>query len=327
MNKRLAIVLLSLLTVGTLSAQPWGFTQAVSVSSHVGCLTWKSLHGEATYRLYRLFADEEDYRCVATLGDTTFCDTLRRTICGDTVTYRVEGVVGDSTYRSSPVGIFYEDNVPTAPCSLRLCSVDTLLRRIRLSWYPSPDTDVMGYYICMGVPCRDYDTVWGRMNTSYLCPDELDCSDNPMFSFRVLAFDSCFQASPLTPYFHNPRLHIDAEPCSREIHYRWERYINMPDSVGRYSLHYRLDGDEEWHLHRVGGDEALAFDTVVGDLDVASLQAFLSVDNIPDSLHALSLCCQFHFDYGDTARYVNILSALVFQRGRKRTENVAESAA
>ena len=298
--KRFVIYLL-LLMPAVLSAQRLVFTHSAVVANQVGMLSWNSLSDTATYRLYRMFPDQNEYTCIAVTGETTYLDTLHRTICADTVNYLVSA--GADT--SLPVGLFYQDDVPTSPCTLRLCSVDTALGQIRLSWDPSPDTDVMGYYICMGNPCLYYDTVWGRLNTTYLCSETLNRFNNFEYSFRILAFDSCYQASPLTPYYHNPRLELHAEPCSRELHCSWNRYINMPDSVLHYTLYYKLQGDPDWHLHRFGADGPFTFDTLIPDLAIGRLSAYLAVTN-PDSLCAYSIVQDFYFEYGDTADYLRI---------------------
>lgn len=308
-----AFIILFVLAVACcgLRAQALYFTRAAALSNHVGLLSWNSVSDAQQYRLYRHFPEQEtgSYECIATLAATDYYDTLTRTICADTVTYRVEALLPDTLLRSDSVGVFYQDDVPTSPCTLRLCSVDTLLGRIRLSWYPSPDTDVMGYYICMGSPCRDYDTVWGRLNTAYLCQEYLSPDSLvPEYSFRILAFDSCYQASPLTPYFHNPVISLSADSCSRTLRFAWNRYINMPDSVLRYTLHYRLDGDTQWRCHHAGASSPCQFDTLVGDLAVSHVVAYLSVHNIPDTLAALSQLCSFDFPYGDTAAYLSISS-------------------
>lgn len=303
---RIPLYLLLLLSAAPLTAQSIAFTHAVVVGSHVGHLSWNHCSGVTTYRLHRQLPDQTDFIPIASLTDTFYSDTLHRTLCGDTVSYFVEGFTETATIQSSPEGLFFQDNNPTAPCALRLCSVDTALSRIRLSWYPSPDTDVMGYYICMGSPCRDYDTVWGRLNTSYLCPETLTDSTSIEYCFRILAFDSCFQASPLTPYYHNPHLTMQTDTCSRQVHCVWNRYVNMPDSVKGYTVHYLLDGDSLWREHRVGADGSFEFDTLIDDLSVRHMRAYLSVDNFSDSLRTLSRCVDLYFDYGDTADYLRI---------------------
>ena len=288
------------------------FTRAVVVSHHVGDLCWNRLPDVQSYELYRRFPDQTDFTLLATLADTHYIDTLHRVICADTVSYCL--LARDTAAQPIPsdtAGLFYQDNIPTAPCTLRLCTVDTLLNRVRLSWEPSPDTDVMGYYICMGSPCRDYDTVWGRLNTQYLCREDLSLDENAQaeFSFRILAFDSCYQASPLTPYYHNPVLHLSTEPCSRRLHCSWNRYINMPDSVGSYHIHYKIDGDTEGQCHTAGPNGPFAFDIDVPDLAVRQVHAYLAVFSRNDSLIAYSRVHTFRFDQSAAAEYVRITAA------------------
>ena len=299
--RRLSILLL-LLMPAVLSAQSLTFIHSAVVGNQVGLLCWNRLDDTATYRLYRQFPDQEGYTCIAALADTIYYDTLHRTICADTVNY----LVSAGTDTSLPVGLFYRDDVPTSPCTLRVCNVENTLNHICLSWYPSPDTDVMGYYICMGDPCLYYDTVWGRLNTSYICREQLDQYNNDVYRFRILAFDSCFQASPLTPYYHNLRLIVKAEPCSRLLQCSWNRYINMPDSVGSYRLYYRLQGDDRWCRRIVGPDGPFTFDTLIPDLAIGHLSAYVVAVNTSDSLSAFSLVHDFHFDDIDTAEYLRI---------------------
>ncbi len=288
------------------------FIDAAVIGHHIGHLSWNRLDSASSYQLFRCYPDQTAFTHIATLTDTHYTDTLHRVVCADTVSYCVTALLLDTLLRSDTAGLYYQDNIPTAPCTLRLCTVDTLLNRVRLSWEPSPDTDVMGYYICKGSPCLEYDTVWGRLNTEYLCREDLTLDEyaHTEFSFRILAFDSCFQASPLTPYYHNPVLNISAEPCSRRLHFSWNRYINMPDSVNNYYLNYFLNGDDTHHYYfTVGSDGSFAYDLDIPDLAVRQIYAYLVVYSNNDSLVALSRVYTFRFDQVDTARYANILSA------------------
>lgn len=308
----LASVVLLLLSLQSVKAQPgpvFLFRDVAVVGHHVGRLSWDSVAGAEHYQLLRRYPDQEFFVPIATLTAPHYVDTLRRVICADTVSYLVHAQLPDTLLTSDTAGLFFQDNIPTAACALRLCSVDTTLRRILLSWYPSPDTDVMGYYICSGSPCLQLDTVWGRLNTTYLCPDSLSPDSCAQYSFRILAFDSCLQASPLTPYFHNPALCLTAPPCSRRLSCTWNRYINMPDSVARYTLHYRLGSGGPWLQHTVGPQGPFQFDTLIADLSTSQVSAYLSVRNTPDSLEALSMVFHFAFPQPDTALYSRILAA------------------
>lgn len=289
------------------------------VAGHqVGYLQWNMVHQTTHYTLYRHLPNETGYRFCAVVADTQYYDTLHRVVCGDTVGYYV--VEGIDTLppsallrqRSDTVGLFFEDNLPTTPCRLRVAEVgETPDEHVLLSWYASPDTDVMGYYICMGNPCRDFDTVWGRTNTSYHCATAVNPHEE--HSFRILAFDSCFQASPLTPYYHNPVLRLSAAPCSRTVHATWNRYIHMPDSVATYILWYRLVGTDSTTLHHKGftADACpFAYDLEVPELDILTVEARVSVHSHGDSLVANSAWERWVLERGDTAAYARIASAV-----------------
>lgn len=302
----LLLVCVVLLPVRSRS-QTFQFLRFVAVSHNVGHLQWSSYPNAQSYSLYRHYPAQQGFSLVASVADTQYLDTLHRVVCADTVSYYVEAVTPYGIYQSDVVGIYYFDDVPTAPCSLRICTVDTVSDRVLLTWYPTPDTDAIGYYLCIGSPCVDYDTVWGRLNTSYLCPHGL--STDSQYRFRVLAFDSCFQASPLTPYYYNPTLFFPDSGCTRHFSCSWNRYINMPDSVGRYRLHYRLGDQEQVHIHETGPDGPFQFDTVIDDLSIQSVKVYLTVDNTTDSLHAFSQLRTRYFAIGDTADYLRIAGA------------------
>ncbi len=284
------------------------FTRAVVVEHSVGDLCWSSVPDAGSYELYRRFPGQDSFVLLASLTDTHYVDTLHRVVCADTVNYYVRVADTAQPLLSDTVGLFFQDDIPTAPCTLRFCTVDTLLNRVHLSWNPSPDTDVMGYYICMGSPCLDYDTVWGRLNNEYVCREDLTLDEYAQteFSFRILAFDSCFQASPLTPYYHNPVLNLHVEPCSRHVHFSWNRYINMPDSIQSYHLHYTLNDDTSERCFYTGPDGPYTYDIDFPDLAVHRLRAYLVVYSNDVIIMALSRVHTFHFASVDTAEYVRI---------------------
>jgi len=288
--------------------------RAAALAGSVADLTWNSAVDAVGYEVYRLFPEQEAFvRVAATAGaaDTHCTDSLHRVFCADTVSYYVCATLTDSSrIESDTVGILFRDDQPTAGCRLHLCTVDTLLRQVRLTWHPSRDTDVLGYYLCRGGmngPCLDYDTVWGRTDTTYLCPDTLDpAGGGEQHRFRILAFDSCFQASPLTPFYHYLTLNIHRFDCSRRLLADWNGYVNMPDSVGEYVFCYRLEGDTLVRTHRAAAAGQRQFDTMVADVAVGSVYAYVYAENSSRTLRAYSLPQTYRFDYGDTADYVRI---------------------
>ena len=106
-------------------------------------------------------------------------------------------------------------------------------QKICLAWDSSATPNVMGYHICTGEPCLDYDTVFGHQNTLLVCTDHV--VDQPHV-YRIHAFDSAYNVSALTPPFGPTVLYATVPQCDSTVHLRWTPYIGMPDGVDRYTL-------------------------------------------------------------------------------------------
>ncbi len=120
-----------------------------------------------------------------------------------------------------------------ALCSDWVATVDEQSQRIVLRWRPSPDSTVMGYHICTGSPCWNYDTVFGRLDTSYIC---LDHSPLERHIYKLHVFDSSYNVSQLTPPFGNMVLTADIPECESNVDVSWTPYDSMPGGLGGYRL-------------------------------------------------------------------------------------------
>ena len=114
-----------------------------------------------------------------------------------------------------------------------VATVDETTQQIVLRWSPSPTLATMGYHICTGMPCIDYDTVFGRQDTVYIC---LDHSPLQRHTYRLHVFDSAYNASPLTPSFGNIVLQADIPQCSTTVSASWNPYVGMPSGAAEYRL-------------------------------------------------------------------------------------------
>lgn len=131
---------------------------------------------------------------------------------------------------------------PVAPVTQWVATVDEYAQQIVLSWTPSADTNTMGYHICTGNPCLDYDTVFGHDSHQYICSDH---SPLQQHTYRIHVFDSAYNVSSLTPSFGNMVLSADVPPCSTDIGVSWTPYDGMPGGVALYKLWVRLEPFEE----------------------------------------------------------------------------------
>ena len=123
--------------------------------------------------------------------------------------------------------------VVVQPVERWLATVDDSTQQITLLWSPSTTPSTLGYHICSGQPCIDYDTVFGRFDTSYVC-----IGHNPAIphEYRLYVFDSNYNASALTPPFGPMVLHVDTPPCLREAEISWTPYHKFPNGVPIYHL-------------------------------------------------------------------------------------------
>lgn len=127
---------------------------------------------------------------------------------------------------------------PVAPVTGWLATVDSATQLVELRWQPSVDSSILGYHICTGNPCLDYDTVFGRFDTNYIC---LDHSPLEQHIYRLHAFDSAYNVSELTPPFGNIVLQADIPECETTVDTRWTPYTGLPDRSPRYTLQVRFE--------------------------------------------------------------------------------------
>ena len=126
---------------------------------------------------------------------------------------------------------------PVAPVTHWLATVDSATQQIVLRWRPSADSATLGYHICTGTPCLDYDTVFGRLDTSYIC---LDHSPLEQHTYRLHVFDSAYNVSALTPSFGNMVLEADVPDCETTVSAHWTPYEGIPDDTNAHAIHYIL---------------------------------------------------------------------------------------
>lgn len=134
---------------------------------------------------------------------------------------------------------------PVEPLSRWLATVDEESQQIVLFWNASTDPYTLGYHVCSGNPCLDYDTVFGRLDTTLICADH---AVTERHLYRLHIFDSAYNVSPLTPSFGNIVLTADVPQCSTEVVASWTSYSGMPGGVVGYQLYARMEPSTEGYL-------------------------------------------------------------------------------
>lgn len=129
-----------------------------------------------------------------------------------------------------------------------VATVDEATQQIVLRWHPSSTPRTMGYHICTGDPCTDYDTVFGRLDTTLVCPDH---SPLEQHTYRLHVFDSSYNVSELTPPFGNIVLNADIPDCQNLALVSWTpRSAPVAGSTVQYKLLARLEPfDEDYRVY------------------------------------------------------------------------------
>lgn len=194
---------------------------------------------------------------------------------------------------------------PVAPVSGWRATVDSATQQIVLSWHPSADSTAMGYHICTGSPCLDYDTVFGRFDTSYVC---LDHSPLEAHTYRLHVFDSARNVSALTPPFGNMVLTAEVPECERTVSLDWTPYVGNPSGRTRYNVQVRQEPfDYEYtNLYYTADSSQLHYSF---DIATAVTRIWMRIEAVGDSgLQSFSNTVMVERRTVDTASVVEISS-------------------
>jgi len=78
------------------------------------------------------------------------------------------------------------------------------------------------------------DTIWGRLNSTY--NDLFADPCNNVITYVIQSFDSCGNASSMSPPHNNLLVNVVQTPCVEEHVITWNPYINMTPSLGGYEV-------------------------------------------------------------------------------------------
>lgn len=281
--------------------------EVMSLDGRRALVQWNEIASGCQYHLFRKTPTQTGFQEICQVSSTSVEDSLPMTICSDTVLYRIHAFWSDTQFLSNDAGALFHDNEPTSTCALDVVSVEN--QHIILSWNPSPDRDIMGYLICKGSPCLDFDTVWGRQNCRYEC---MTLSVEEVHSFRIYAFDSCWTASALTDPYNNMVIDVYREECERTVHVSWNPYHSMPGGL----LRYRLMVDSETGFHSVA--EIMPEEELLADYDfpvaVNRVQMAIVAES-PNGETAWSNVVEYELNSADTAQYLEIVRVSVSDAG------------
>jgi len=245
------------------------FLVLTSTGGNIATLNWNAIHlppiaGSSSY--YKIF-DKKGTQIVWTLRDSTqnllYSDTVK--VCRDTVSYKVENY---NSYGCVSVSSFdkklFEDVIPPSPINIDSVSVNINSSKTIIGWVPSSSNDTWGYIVCQGSPCITIDTIWGKNSSFYI--DTLKNPCNGSISYRITAFDSCFNKSPLSPPHNTIHLTSKLDVCMGKISLSWNSYTNMNPPLQGYRVLLSVNGNNY---------------TSIADLNSTTLT--YNIDNLVDS--------------------------------------------
>jgi gliding motility-associated-like protein len=187
---------------------------------------------------------------IGTTTDTAYVDTI--TLCDAELYYKVEidDTLGfDSTgnpiictSKSSWDYDVFQDLTPPLTPTIDSVTVDRGNSKSFISWNKnsSPDTDGYVIYHFTGGAWTPIDTVWGIDSTSYF--DMLNDPCTNFQSYRVAAFDSCMNVSPMSIKHNTIKVIAVPDICDDKMNISWNPYVNMSPALGGYELYYTENG-------------------------------------------------------------------------------------
>ncbi len=200
------------------------------------------------YNIYQEYPTGVWTQVVSTTS-LSFIDSIL--VCNATVNYRVE--IQDSTgcrsVSSMDGGLFQNIIVPAIPVFDTL-SVDDSNNAL-MNWNVNPSQDVEAYIIYRfdGVAWIAIDTVYGINNTNYNYL--LSTADLASEQYRIAAYDTCGNLSPMGSVLSTIYLTALADICNRSVDLTWTAYPTIGTGLVGYRIYrstigtagpYALDG-------------------------------------------------------------------------------------
>ena len=158
-------------------------------------------------------------------------------ICNVSLNYKVQIADNSGCISESSIdgGAFQNVIVPNIPIVDTL-SVDDFNNAL-IAWDKNPAPDVIAYvvYIFNGSAWIPIDTVFGINNTSYNYL--LSNAGIGVEKFRLAAFDSCGNISPLGTIYSTMFLSSIPKICDRSVILNWTNYTNLGNGLANYRIY------------------------------------------------------------------------------------------
>lgn len=192
-----------------------------------------------TYTIYQNYPSTV-WTAIATTTDLNYIDSIL--ICNATIKYRIEitDTTGCTSVSSATGGIFQNSIVPVIPV-IDTLSVDDSNFAL-MNWNVNSSRDVTAYVIYKfnGSAWIPIDTVYGINNTdyNYLLSNAYLGSEE----FRLAAYDSCGNISPMGAVFNTMFLSSAASICDRSVTLNWTSSNPIGTGLAGYRIYQSTIG-------------------------------------------------------------------------------------
>lgn len=221
------------------------FLTLTNIGGNIASLSWNPTHfppisgSSLYYKIYSKKVSQTTWILRDSTQNLQYTDTVK--VCSDTVSYKVENNNSYGCYSvSSSDKKLFEDVISPSTVNIDSVSVDISNDITVIGWIPSTTNDTWGYIICQGSPCVTIDTIWGKNSSFYI--DSINNPCNISTSYRLTAFDSCFNKSPLSVPHNNILLNSQLNVCEGKITMSWNKYNNMNPALQGYRILLSING-------------------------------------------------------------------------------------
>ena len=212
----------------------------INPSNGTASLSWNTIETPNIPTSTGIFSIYEEYptgvwTLIHTTTNLSYIDSIF--ICNATLNYRVEIADSSGCISVSSVdgGTFQNTIVPNVPI-IDTMSVDDNNNAV-MDWNVNPATDVQAYviYIFNGTGWFPIDTVQGINSTNY--NNLSSAADLSSEQYRLAAYDSCGNISPLGTIQSTIHLTSTAEICQRSVVLNWTAYLKLGTGIAAYRIY------------------------------------------------------------------------------------------
>ena len=188
----------------------------------------------------QLLRNPNPWMLIDSTPNLNYSDSFK--LCSAVINYRIEQSHNSGcTSISNRKGDLFHDIVPPDIPIIDSVSVNNAISKITIGWDAVASGDAAGYviYQLQGSIWLPVDTLFGKNNTSFT--DPLSDPSAATNSYRIAAFDSCNNLSPLGILHTSILLSNSLNICGATASLSWTEYLNMAPTLGGYYIYVSIN--------------------------------------------------------------------------------------